>query len=194
MLDVANSLGRIFKVPSMPLVQTLTPREKENEPENTYSGNYGTGEFPFHTDLAHWYAPPRYFLLRCIVPGAYVKTNLVDYKEIIRGIEPELLCRSHFLPRKRLDRSSNLLKIYNDMIFRWDSVFIGPANKLAKELQLIVTEKISSVQSEAVFLGHAGDCLLIDNWRMLHGRSSVGNIDMNRKIERVYFNEVNFER
>ncbi len=193
-LEVANLLGKVFRVPSMPLVQTLTPRVKDNEPSNTYSGNYGTNEFPFHSDLAHWYTPPRYIFLRCVVPGVDVQTKLIDSKNIIKDVEPELFYRSHFLPRKRLDRSLNILKVYDEVLFRWDSIFIQPANKLAKELQYIICEKLSSVQSEAVELCCAGDGLLIDNWRMLHGRSSVSDIAMHRKLERVYFNEVSFER
>ena len=36
-IHVAESVGRVFRVESMPLVQTLTPREKINEQKNTYS-------------------------------------------------------------------------------------------------------------------------------------------------------------
>ncbi|MGO4910705.1 hypothetical protein ACEN2J_20760, partial [Pseudorhodobacter sp. W20_MBD10_FR17] len=46
------------------LVQALVPRS-EAAP-NSYSGIYGLGHFPFHSDLAHWRTPPRYLLLRCV--------------------------------------------------------------------------------------------------------------------------------
>ena len=39
MIEIASNLGDIFKVETMPLIQTLTPRLKVNESDNTYSGN-----------------------------------------------------------------------------------------------------------------------------------------------------------
>lgn len=190
MLEVASGIGEIYEVSTMPLVQTLTPRFSENEQKNTYSGNYGLREFPFHTDLAHWYTPPRYLFLRCVSPAIDVATKLVDSHCITEGILKELLNRAHFKPRKRLDRKSNLLKILHDGIFRWDSIFIEPANKTGKDLMLEVEKLLKNIPEREVFLTLKGDCLLIDNWRMLHGRGQIGSISMNRIIERVYFNEV----
>lgn len=190
MIDVAERLGKIFKVTSMPLVQTLTPRLREDEYENTYSGNYGLNEFPFHTDLAHWYIPPRYLFLRCVCPANGVATKLIDSKVFLENISTELFNRSHFKPRKCLDRKVNLLRILHGGIFRWDSIFIEPVNKTAKLLKIHIEEGISSIQSDNLVLENIGDCLLIDNWRMLHGRNAISRESMGRKIERVYFNEV----
>jgi L-asparagine oxygenase len=190
MLDVAECLGQIFRVSSMPLVQTLTPRLKEDEYENTYSGNYGLNEFPFHTDLAHWYIPPRYLLLRCVCPANNVATKLIDSNVFLENISADLFNRSHFKPRKCLDRKVNLLKILHGGIFRWDSIFIEPVNKTAKLLKIHIEEHINSMQSDNLVLENIGDCLLIDNWRMLHGRDAINRESMGRKIERVYFNEV----
>lgn len=190
MLEVAQKIGNVFRVPTMPLVQTLTPRQKEHELENTYSGNFGLEEFPFHTDLAHWYVPPRYLFLRCVVPAPDVVTKLIDSRDICGDIEVGILSRSHFKPRKRLDRAVNLLKIKQGEIFRWDSIFIEPANRNAEELKLKIQCAISSAKHVGLNLDRNGQCLLIDNWRMLHGRSAVSTKSMGRKIERVYFDEV----
>ncbi len=190
MLEVAQNIGKVLKVPTMPLVQTLTPRQKENELENTYSGNFGLEEFPFHTDLAHWYIPPRYLFLRCVIPTSDVETKLIDSRDISADIEDSILSRSHFKPRKRLDRSANLLKVKQGEIFRWDSIFIKPANSSAEELKLKIQCAISSAKYISLNLDRKGECLLVDNWRMLHGRSAVRTMSMDRKIERVYFDEV----
>lgn len=189
-LDVAQRIGSVFKVPTMPLVQTLTPRLKENEQENTYSGNFGIGEFPFHTDLAHWYVPPRFLFLRCVFPAPNVETKLIDGNDVWAEIESSVLSRSHFKPRKRLDRTSNILKIKEGEIFRWDSIFIEPANTNAEKLKVAIEGHINSAKSIKLNLDKEGDCLLIDNWRMLHGRGAIGAESMDRKIERVYLNEV----
>lgn len=190
MLAVAQRIGNIFKVSTMPLIQTLTPRLKENELNNTYSGNFGVNEFPFHTDLAHWYIPPRYLFLRSLVPVADVETKLIDSKDICDGIDACVLSRAHFRPRKKLDRTANLLKIKQDGIFRWDSIFIEPANNIARELRREIQVGLSNSKNISISLAAEGDCLLIDNWRMLHGRSAVSTKSMDRIIERVYFEEV----
>lgn len=190
MLEVAQRIGNIFKVPTMPLIQTLTPRLKENESDNTYSGNFGVNEFPFHTDLAHWYVPPRYLFLRSVVPAADVETKLIDSKEICDGIDACVLNRAHFKPRKKLDRTANLIKIKQDGMFRWDSIFIEPANSAAKDLRREIEVSLNNAKYISLYLAMKGDCLLIDNWRMLHGRSVVSAKAMDRIIERVYFEEV----
>lgn len=190
MLEVAQNIGKVVRVPTMPLVQTLTPRQKENELENTYSGNFGLDEFPFHTDLAHWYVPPRYLFLRCAIPAPDVETKLIDSRDICVDIEASVLSRSHFKPRKRLDRAANLLKVKQGEIFRWDSIFIEPANSNAEELKLKMQRAISSAKYVSLKLDTNGQCLLIDNWRMLHCRSAVSTKSIDRKIERVYFDEV----
>lgn len=192
-LDVAKSLGSLIKAPAMPLIQTLTPRIKENEYPNTYSGNFGLNEFPLHTDLAHWYIPPRYFLLRCVKPTNEVLTQILDCQKVLQGELEETLIRSHFMPRKRLDRSANILKIVSGELFRWDSVFLKPANRSAAALKQRIEERINTTSPESIFLDKLGKCLLIDNWRVLHGRSAVGRNSMNRIVERVYLEELNID-
>lgn len=140
-LDIAKSIGNIYKISTMPLIQTLTPRFKKSELDNTYSGNFGIGKFPFHTDLAHWFVPPRYFLLRCIVPAMNVHTNLIDSTILFNDSENVLLSRSHVKPRKKLDRTSNILKLRQERLFRWDSVFIKPINKNADRLSMIIMKE-----------------------------------------------------
>lgn len=190
MLQVAQRIGKIFKVPTMPLIQTLTPRLKQSELDNTYSGNFGLKEFPFHTDLAHWFVPPRYLFLRSVVSVPDVQTRIIDSKDICNGIDACVLSRAHFKPRKKLDRNANLLKVRQNGIFRWDSIFIEPANSIAKELSREIQFSLSNTKYINLYLAEKGDCLLIDNWRMLHGRSVVSLTSMDRVIERVYFEEV----
>lgn len=189
-LDVAKGIGDVLKIPTMPLVQTLTPRLKEDEHESTYSGNFGVEEFPFHTDLAHWHIPPRFFLLRCVTPAPNVYTKLIDSRYLCDSLDSVLISRSHFKPRKALDRAANILKIKEGEIFRWDSIFIKPANDSAKKLSLLIQDKLNRVQAVNLSLAKKGDCLLIDNWRMVHARGPISEKEMNRKIERVYFERV----
>ena len=63
-LDIASAIGDISSVSGVKPVQTLMPRLEENSEKSSYSGNFGYSEFPLHTDMAHWYLPPRFFILR----------------------------------------------------------------------------------------------------------------------------------
>src|SRR5579871_6269045 len=65
--EVAQLLGTVFRTSELAPVQQLTPKLMSEAGPNTYSGIYGIGEFPLHTDLAHWREPPRYLILRCLV-------------------------------------------------------------------------------------------------------------------------------
>ena len=66
-LPAFSELGKVVKLPGVAEVQVLTPRHEATTSPNTYSGNFGIHAFPLHTDLAHWFLPPRYLALRCVV-------------------------------------------------------------------------------------------------------------------------------
>ena len=189
-IEVANELGKVSQVVSIPLVQTLTPRKSDNESKNTYSGNFGLDQFPMHTDLAHWHIPFRYLLLRCVMPADNVATKIVDSKIVLEGERKSDISRAHFKPRRLLGHKSNLLKLYQNGVFRWDSLFIVPGNKLGEILKQKVEAKLQSLKPNELTFDNPGDCLLIDNWRILHGRSRVPETALHRKIERVYLSEI----
>jgi len=189
-IQVAEQLGEILKVPGMPITQTLTPRETSGLEKSSYSGNYGTGAFPLHTDLAHWYEPPRYFLLRCIQPSHEVITSFVPAEEVFMHENSIDLRRSLFRPRRRIDGRLSMLRLYQNELYRWDTLFIKPMTKLACMLQARIEDKLKDIQQLEVSLANSGDCVLVDNWKMLHSRSAVPSTSLNRRIERVYISEL----
>src|ERR1035438_1267433 len=83
-IEAMGRLGTIVQATSLPSIQTLKP--KVTAEPNTYSGNYGLGEFPLHSDLAHWTVPPQYLGLRCLSGIAGVHTKLLDGNDLIDGI------------------------------------------------------------------------------------------------------------
>ena len=189
---VANSIGKVFRVESMPLVQTLTPREMKNEKKSTYSGNFGKEMFPFHTDLAHWYRPPRYLMLRCIVPAKEVYTGILHGNSIFKDESPVELKKALFKPRRRLDNKSYFLRLFQEKMIRWDTLFIRPANSMAEKVQERILEKLADTEFKKVFFELPGETILLDNWKVLHCRSQVPLSAHNRKIERIYLEEVIF--
>lgn len=160
------------------------------KPPNTYGGNYGLGELPLHTDLAHWYRPPRYLLLRCVTGSSEVATRLLDRYDLERSISPVLMRRALFSPRRQLDGKLFLLRTLTPEAIRWDSLFLTPKNASAREVVNLMNELAFGLPVQDIFLAEPGRTVLLDNWRVLHGRSAVPADGIERSLDRVYLDLV----
>lgn len=195
-LEIAEKIGRIACLPNVDSFQMLTPKQEHESGPNTYSGSFGLGAFPLHSDLAHWHEPPRYLVLRCVTGTSDVYTSVVNAKCVISEIGELALSRALVIPRRPTQQNNCLLRLLTkhdsgtDM-FRWDEMFIKPASKSSSEIFKNVSQLLQEAQLNKFVLGHPGDTLVVDNWRMLHGRSPVPNNSKTRHIERVYLKEVN---
>jgi len=184
--QVAHSFADVLHLSGISEIQVLTPQPSEGLEKNRYSGLYGMETFPLHTDMAHWYIPPRYFLLRCIEPAEEVHTQITHFRDVI-GPEADLtLRRALFRPRRRQNGRLICLRLRDGECYRWDPLFIQPVNALAEELRLRIMSRMSGLVRHMVSLSAPGDCILIDNWKVLHGRSAVPQTAMHRKLERAY--------
>ncbi len=194
--DSFVEIAKYYGMPMAPwengLVQTLVPRT-EAAP-NSYSGIYGLGRFPFHSDLAHWHTPPRYLLLRCVTGYPDIPTLLVDGHDLIDAITLDILTRAIFKPRRPRDGSVSLLRlcepIEDTVRIRWDEVFLKPASRIGEVADLRIREWLSTCKPTALSLAQPHDTLLIDNWRMLHSRSPIPPGRENREILRVYLEDL----
>ena len=187
-----SGLGAVVRLPGVAEVQVLTPHHTAHATPNTYSGNFGTQAFPLHTDLAHWFLPPRYFALRCIIGSRQVSTSLVDVKDLISVVGRRNLTRALVRPRRPLKHNRPLLRLLSrredgSELFRWDSLFVVPATNESQVICETVANVLASINPKEVWLENPGDTLIIDNWRMLHGRSQVSTGDELRRVERAYY-------
>ncbi|MCH7500823.1 MAG: hypothetical protein IH886_12585 [Nitrospinae bacterium] len=189
-LAVAEKIGSVVKISGVPAVQSLTPKYKKETPPNIYSGNFGLKEFPLHTDLAHWYIPPRFFILRAKVPAPDVSTMILHYAKFLKDVPSKLVSRALFKPRRKLDNKLFLLRLVSQGISRWDEIFISPENDSAKCISEYIKNKDFSTVTDKISFMNKGETLLVDNWKVLHGRSKVPQGSMNRTVERVYLSEM----
>lgn len=195
-VKAVSILGSVLTLEGFSAVQELRPHATSSAPPNTYSGNFGTGEFPMHTDLAHWAVPPRYLALRCIVGAPEVATGIVDGNVIIGNLGPTQLRRTLVQPRRPLRNGKQLLRLldyleaYDAMVLRWDSIFLRPATTDSETMYLRVAKYINSMAANEVVLLAPGDTLIVDNWRMIHRRAPVPASAANRHIDRVYVGEL----
>lgn len=175
-------------------VHSLAPATTEASTPNTYSGMYGLGAFPFHTDLAHWRTPPRYLALRCVVGFEDVPTLLLDGDEIVSVIGKNLLSRSLVQPRRPIKGRLPLFRLLQSSeerdLLRWDEVFIRPASDVGKAGFREFKTAIESQTPIRISLSKPGDTVIIDNWRMLHARSAIRPEHQSRKIERAYLEDI----
>jgi alpha-ketoglutarate-dependent taurine dioxygenase len=74
----------------------------------------------------------------------------------------------------------------SEQLIRWDSIYLKPANEHAEKVFRLIEDCLSRVQPIETVLLNEGDTLLVDNWRLLHGRSTVQNPASPRRIHRVY--------
>jgi len=195
-IDAVSLLGCVLTLDGFSAVQELRPHAKLSMPPNTYSGNFGTGEFPMHTDLAHWAVPPRYLALRCIKGAPEVATSVFDGNIMLDDIGETSLRRTLVQPRRPLRNGKQLLRLfdyfegYDTGVLRWDSIFLRPATADSERTHSLVATYIASVAAQKVVLLVPGDTLIVDNWRMIHSRSSVPVGSTGRKIDRVYLGEL----
>lgn len=191
-VEAISLIGTPLTLAGFSTVQKLRPHPASAAAPNTYSGNFGLGEFPMHTDLAHWAIPPRFLVLRCIQGASEVATGVIDGKVLIEDLGNTTLRRTLVQPRRPLGNGKQLLRLldrlddYDVPVLRWDSIYLHPASASSKATFDLVSKYINSMtKSEAVLLNR-GDTLVIDNWRMIHRRSPVPAKATNRHIDRVY--------
>jgi hypothetical protein len=77
------------------------------------------------------------------------------------------------------------------MLLRWDERFIVPASTMGESGMAQMKRVLQEVKAHEVCLSAPGDTLLINNWRMLHGRSSVPEECTDRILERAYLGAEN---
>lgn len=192
--EAMSSLGSLVSLGKGEPVHLLQPKPSLNEPPNTYSGNYGHGQFPFHSDLAHHRHPPKYLILRCIKGHPSVTTPLIDSRVIMDRVGEQELTRALVRSRRRVRGEATLMRLCetttSGVRFRWDELFLVPASELGKQAFQMVKAEIKRQRAIDLSLANPGDTLVVDNWRMLHSRSSVPVSAVDRVVARAYLEKL----
>ena len=185
---VAESFGETVTPWEGGLVQRLVPRAVSTP--NTYSGNFGLGQFPLHTDLAHWRVPPRYLLIRCLKGYRDVPTLILDGRVLSKQIGAETLTRAVVRSRRPQAGEMRLLRILQreagEGLLRWDPLYLRPASRIGEIAVADMAKCVAAASPEPAVMAENGDTVIIDNWRMLHGRPAIPANRSDRCLERVY--------
>lgn len=191
--EVADALGA-RTAGHLGRLHVIAPSRADAMKPNTYSGRYGYGGFPFHTDLAHHREPPHYLMLRCLRGYSEVLTTLIDGYDIVASVGSSVLSRTLVQPRRPIDGKRPLLVVWDQHTgrgrMRWDEEYLRAASGGGAEGMTRIRDGIHQAAATPVALHRPGDTLLIDNWRMLHSRSDVPASCHDRLIERAYLEKV----
>ncbi|MDN4573380.1 hypothetical protein DBB29_12405 [Pandoraea cepalis] len=186
--EVAQQVARCLGVSPYSEAEQLTANAVTSKGPNTYGGNYGYSELPLHTDLAHWYVPPRYLMLRCVIADPLVSTRVLHHRDVLGVLPRGTADRALVRPRRKLEGKLFLLRLHQNGIFRWDQLFLVPENEEARKVRDLLVATPSPFNVDEIRLDRPGRTIIIDNWNALHGRSAVQHTGTSRRrIERLYF-------
>ena len=187
MLSLAAKLG--IATPTRngtSLIDSLHPIEAATARPRSLSKLFATGEFPLHVDTAHWLRPCHFIILACVSPGGSDRpTFLMDTRSLPLN-EGELSLLHHTPLRIRNGRNSFFSTILSKErpFVRYDPGCMEPTTADgAKALAVLARENwpehVQAVPWEP------GTLLVIDNWRILHGRGCAACDDFDRQLLRV---------
>lgn len=94
--------------------------------------------------------------------------------------------RALFSPRRRLEGKMYLLRMLTPDALRWDSLFLTPKNAPAREVANLMSVLATRPPVQDLFLSEPGRTVLLDNWRVMHGRSAVPASGIGRSLDRAY--------
>jgi hypothetical protein len=166
----AEQLGQLTKGRDGRPIEVLSPRSHASAFRRSLSAMHGRGMFPLHTDGAHLARPPRYVLLACVAVG--------------RPSVPTVLARADELDLDRSDISAleaTPFLVRNGRQSFYATVIDAGKNRMRYDRGCMMPTAESSWlatrldQALEQALHHPiewcpGDLVVIDNWRVLHGR------------------------
>lgn len=185
---IAASLGELRIDPRNPEpIRDICPQPRAEAKPNTLSSRYGMGQFPFHTDVAHWPLPARFVILYCQQPGSGARPTLLldswswDLDEAQeRALTREIWKSGHFAPRLCTIGT----RVGNRLSIRFDEGCMMPMTPAASDVRYCVRSRIS--RSTPTYVHWAsGKLLVMDNHRILHARGSAQRADTDRILKRI---------
>lgn len=187
LLALANYFGTPVATRSCgSLCDTLLPTKADEAKPRSLSKIHEFGEFPLHNDTAHWLTPCRYVLLACVSPGSANRPTLLMDTRRLPLVEHQTLLLNTTPLRVTNGRNSFFSTIFSKAreFVRFDPGCMTPTTPDgAKALAILARQ--SWPDSIETVLWKTGMVLVMDNWRVLHGRGYADCPDADRKLLRI---------
>jgi len=172
--QVAEQLGRLVPGRNQALVEEVIPRSGASAYSSSLSSKFGLRRLPLHTDTAYWPTPCRFLVLACSgEENPVTPTVLLDSRTAALSASELSACRSSpFLISNGRNSFYGCITAPNRPYLRVDPGCMLPMSPDA-EMALAL---YSAAHNDHLLYRHhwqQGEILLIDNWRVLHGREDV---------------------
>jgi alpha-ketoglutarate-dependent taurine dioxygenase len=155
----------------------LIPKAKAEVKYFSLSLAYGLKEFPLHTDGAEYKIPPRFLVLRAL-STSLTATYIADSISISNNIN---LCNTKWSVKTKDEiietKLYELHPKYNINIIRFNRLSM----KCVEGDKLIVYKAIDNLNVIPIFWSK-NKTIIIDNWRVLHGRQNIVENDYEKRI------------
>jgi hypothetical protein len=155
----------------------LIPKDK-NEVENfSLSSAYGLKEFPLHTDGAEYKTPPRFLVLRALSDSP-TGTCIADANSICNNINVlnskwSVKTKDGIVKTKLYEQHPK----YNIEFIRFNRLSM----KCDEGEKLDVYKAIDNLAISSI-IWTENKTIIIDNWRVLHGRQTIIEDDYEKRI------------
>ena len=169
----AQMIGEITPGRGHHLVERIIPQTPDSAYPGSLSSKYGLGSLPLHTDTAHWAIPCRYLVMTCAELGPVpTPTILLDgWRVLLSEPEASACRRAVFLVRNGRRSFYGSIMDGGREFLRVDPGCMTPLERDGE----VALDAFSRGRHEKVLHRHdwkIGEILVIDNWRVLHGRGS----------------------
>jgi hypothetical protein len=156
------------------LEEVIKPLGADDAHPRSLSARYGLDALPFHTELSHRTRPCRYLLLGCIDPGSpAAATMMLDWRALgFTSEELDLLEGTPVLVRSGRRSFYSTILAPGGAFLRYDPGCLEAVNQRGRMAMALIEDRIATASPQAHHW-RQGDILIIDNWRVLHGRSPL---------------------
>lgn len=183
---VAQELGEIVAGRARQTVERIVPHTPSSAFAGSLSSKYGLEPLPLHTDTAHWPTPCRYLVMACAAVGPVsTPTTLLDGQLVkLSEVEATACDRAVFLVRNGRHSFYGSIKRRDRAFVRVDPGCMSP---LSSDGELAI-RAFGAERHESALYRHewkVGEILVIDNWRVLHGRGDGAGTEPGRVLLRA---------
>lgn len=185
LVKLGDRLGTRIAGRAGSLEEVVQPLAADDAHPRSLSVRYGLGALPFHTELSHRPRPCRYLLLGCVDPGSPgAATMLLDWRTLgFSQDELALLEETPVLVRTGRRSFYSTILAPGGAFLRYDPGCLEALDERGRRAMRLMGDRIADAPSSAHHW-RQGDILIIDNWRVLHGRSPSGR-GSGRRLARI---------
>ena len=166
--------------------ETIVPRVRAEAHPRSQSVKHGLDALPLHAELSHRPVPCRYVVLGCVDPGhSGSATTTLEWRALGFTADEIALLKGAPLLIRNGRRSFYSTALPRDGRFlRYDGECVEAIDARGHAALETIRARLSSVTPTAHRL-QRGEVLVIDNWRMLHGREVVAEQSGRRLTRRL---------